>query len=221
MKNNTVDAINKLLGVTESYQASDALLKIMFDKNKRESLFKEMLQLFEYDVSYDWFHEYFQDEHADRKNKKQDFTPNSVSKLLARIVGHGLTNYDGCAGTGGLTIVKWDVDRMKESPLTYLPSEHFYVCEELSDRTIPFLLFNLTIRGMNAVVLHGDVLSRKFKGVFFIQNEKDDHLHFSSLNVVPDSDGLRKFLMIYDYQNEYPDHVESMEMPKHVLRGGY
>lgn len=37
------DQINHLLGIKESYQASDALTKILFDKDRRENLFKAFL----------------------------------------------------------------------------------------------------------------------------------------------------------------------------------
>lgn len=208
--------INNLIGVTEAYQAPEKLMAILLDQEKREKLFDSFLE--ESRVLHsDWFHEYFQDEHADRKEKKQDFTPNSVGELLSRLVGKGEgTNLDVAAGTGGLTIQKWNLDMMKESPFTYKPSDHLYQCEELSDRAMPFLLFNLLIRGMNATVLHGDTLTRNFKGVFFIQNEADDFLGYSSLNVVPDSSDLRELLMIKELKNIYPAHIESMKMPAHL-----
>lgn len=211
--------INELLKINDSYQAPQRLMEILFNQEEREQLFREMLSQ-NHDVSFDWFHEYFESEHADRKEKKQDFTPNSISTLISKLAGAGEgSNLDVAAGTGGITITKWQEDRMKESPFTYKPSEHYYQCEELSDRAIPFLLFNLMIRGMNATVLHGDTLTRKFKGVFFIQNEKDDHMLFSSLNVVPDSKGLREFLMIKDYQNIYSSHIESKDFPVHLNIG--
>lgn len=189
----------------------------LYDESKRRELFMTMLPLHNYDVSYDWFHEYFQDEHADRKEKKQDFTPNSVGTLLSKLVGSGeQSNLDIAAGTGGLTIQKWHNDMMSDSVFTYKPSEHIYVCEELSDRTIPFLLFNMLLRGMNGIVLHGDTLTRKFKGAFFIQNETDNYLGFSTLNVVPDSQSLREMFRITDLNNIYPAHIESVEWPVHL-----
>ena len=210
--------INELLKINDSYQAPQRLMEILFNQEEREQLFREMLSQ-NHDVSFDWFHEYFESEHADRKDKKQDFTPNSIATLISKLTGTGKgSNLDIAAGTGGITITKWEEDRMKESPFTYKPSEHYYQCEELSDRAIPFLLFNLMIRGMNATVLHGDTLTRKFKGVFFVQNEKDDHMLFSSLNVVPDSKGLREFLMINEYTNNYQKHIESKGFPEHLIK---
>ena len=73
--------INEQFGITDSYQAPEALLKILYNKEVREQIFLNFLEEYEGNVSYDWFTLYFQEEHADRKNKKQDFTPNSVASL--------------------------------------------------------------------------------------------------------------------------------------------
>ncbi|PAE09433.1 methylase, partial [Niallia circulans] len=62
-------------------------MEILRYKQQREQLFAAMLAEFNYDVSYDWFTDYFQDEHADRKNKKQDFTPRSLTTLVSALIG--------------------------------------------------------------------------------------------------------------------------------------
>lgn len=81
------DSINKILKINDSYKAPQRLMDLLTgDKTERDHVFKEMAYLFNHDYSFDWFHEYFQNEHADRKEKKQDFTPESVSKLLNRMV---------------------------------------------------------------------------------------------------------------------------------------
>ncbi len=203
--------INKLLGISESYKAPDALMNILFDKEKRENLFKELLELFRYDMPQEWFHEYFQDEHADRKEKKQDFTPQSVSRLLSGLVQENESGmrYEPCAGTGGITIETWNKDRIQHTPFDYKPSFYFYTCEELSDRAIPFLLLNLMIRGMNANVVHCDVLTREAKGAFFIQNDRDDHMLFSSLNVLPYSKEVEEHLNVTFTEKVYKNHIES------------
>lgn len=158
--------INEQLGVSDSYQAPDALLRILYNKEVRENIFRNFLEEYDYDVSYDWFTLYFQEEHADRKVKKQDFTPNSVATILSKLtdsgeLGNGLI-YDAPAGTGGLLINKWEHDRMNSNPFDYKPGWYLHVAEDLSDRAIPFLLFNVMIRGMNAVVSHCDVITREF-----------------------------------------------------------
>lgn len=212
--------INRLLGITESYRAPDALMTILYDRERREQLFRDMLVLFDYDVGYDWFHEYFQEEHADRKNKKQDFTPHSVGKLLTELVGDvDGSFYEPCAGTGGILIQRWDADRRKHSPFDYVPSMYFYHAEELSDRALPFLLFNVMIRGMNATVVHVDVLSRKAYGVFFVQNDNDDHLHFSNLYRIPYSKAVEDEFAITFVEERYEEADKPGELPTHLFGG--
>lgn len=208
--------INKLLGISDSYQAPAKIMEILYDRKKREELFMNFLEAFDFDVSYDWFHDYFQDEHADRKNKKQDFTPVCVADLLVSLVGSEGTGYDCAAGTGGITIRKWQADRMQTSPFEYRPSDYLYVCEELSDRAIPFLLFNALIRGMNAIIIHCDILSRNTYGVFFVQNDRDDHMQFSSLNVMPYSKGVSDFLAVKFVEERYAKLIESTGFPSHL-----
>ena len=76
------NVFHKLIGVEESYEAPAALMRILYNEEKRVKLFRKMLELHDFDLSYDWFHGYFQDEHADRKIKKQDYTPKAVAQLL-------------------------------------------------------------------------------------------------------------------------------------------
>lgn len=216
----TTQQYNELLGVDDSYKAPERLMKVLRNRTEREAMFKAFLEAFNYDVSYDWFTDYFQDEHADRKTKKQDFTPRSITELVTRLIGDTSEgdgrHYEPCAGTGGMTIARWNSDRMQHSPFDYRPSWYLYTCEELSDRAIPFLLFNLMVRGMNAIVVHCDVLSRKTNAVYFIQNDKDDHLTFSSLNVMPYTEEVAKFAGAYpiEWANGVMQeaHVESPEL---------
>ncbi|MBC6151059.1 SAM-dependent DNA methyltransferase [Listeria booriae] len=215
----TNDNINQLIGIKESYQASDRLMALLFDRGRREALFKKFLAL-EKDVSYDWFHEYFQDEHADRKVHKQDFTPKSIADVLIKAIGNSGVTLDIAAGTGGMTIRKWWNDCLKETPFSYLPANYMYQCEELSDRALPFLLFNLLIRGMNATVVHGDVLSRKIKQIYFIQNEKNNHLGFSSLNMLPHNKTVCREFDVHAWLEPELNYIESVEFPKHLRLGG-
>lgn len=213
----TTEKINEILGVDDSWKAPDRLMEILFDRDKRESVFREFLKI-DSDVSYDWFHMYFQDEAADRNKKKQDFTPKSVSRVLSKLVGDGPgMKYDSASGTGGLTIQTWWDDCLKDSFMLHKPSNYIYFCEELSDRALPFLLFNLLIRGTNAVVVQCDILSRKAKGAFFIQNDNDDTLQFSSLNVMPYSEDVANFLSVTWTDFRYQSYIESQDIPNHIL----
>ena len=77
---------NKIFGVNDSYKAPEKIMSILYNKEEREKLFMELLEVNNFNVDFDWFHEYFQKEHADRKTKKQDFTPKCVADLLSKLV---------------------------------------------------------------------------------------------------------------------------------------
>lgn len=150
----STEQINNLLEVEESYQASFKLAEILNDRDECIKLFDSFLRL-EQDLSFDWFTDYFQEEHSNRKDKKQDFTPKGVTDLASKLLEKSESNADICAGTGGLTIKRWTQNRHAQ----------FY-CEEYSDRAMPFLLFNLMIRNVNGIVVHGDALTQEHKHVY-------------------------------------------------------
>lgn len=202
----TTKTIHELLGIDEVFKAPDTLMKILFNKSDREELFRQFLE-HEWDMSYEWFMSYFEEEQADRKNKKQDFTPQALSKLFSKLVS-GNQYYEVAAGTGSIMIQAWQEHR-NESPFTYKPSNYWYHVEELSDKAVPFLLFNMLIRGMNGIVVHGDALTREIKNVYFIQNTSDDYMKFSDLNVMPRSELAEKEFNIRKWIGDGIVHVES------------
>lgn len=210
----TTEKIHSILEINESYKAPEKIMEILLgDRQKRMEVFNQFGKSFNYDFHFDWFHEYFQDEHADRKEKKQDFTPDSVADLLTSLVNHkeNATYYECCAGTGGIVISNW-WKTVKEHPLallTYRPSKHFFYVEELSDRAIPFLLLNLMIRGMNAIVVHCDVLSRECKGIFFVVNESDVYTDYSSLNIMPYRHDVEEYFRVKFTEFRYQGHIET------------
>lgn len=170
----TSDKINELLGIDESYKASTVLMDILGDSQKRETLADQFINE-ESDLTFDWFTNYFQEEHSDRKNKKQDFTPDEVVRLVDKLSGDFKTNVDVCAGTGGLTIKKWNRN-----------NNGYFYCEEFSDRAIPFLMFNLMLRNVNGFIFHGDSLSRKVKHLYRLTsgNKYSDIQEVNELDIV-------------------------------------
>lgn len=102
------------------------------------------------DLSVDYLQKVFQFYHADRIDKKQDYTP----VMIARLVGMLTTStneksvYDCCAGSGSLTIQKWIINQNLK-----------FVCEELDENVIPLLLFNLSVRNIEASVVNKDILT--------------------------------------------------------------
>lgn len=194
----TNEIINDLLGITESYQAPQKMLDKMLDDKERSEIFEAFLE-HETDLNYEWFQAYFENEHSDRKQKKQDFTPNSVSELLARIADQGKIYHESTAGTGGIMIQHWKNQRAMTHPFLYDPKAYWYHVEELSDRSIPFLIFNMAIRGINGVALHGDSLTRTMKDVYFIRNESVDFMTYSEVIKMPKTDELKQELDIKEW----------------------
>lgn len=202
--------IHDIFGVNESFKLPDAIMEMLFDKGRREIAMRRYLKEYDNDLSFDGFHKYYEAEQANRKKDKQDFTPDTVATIMSKLVGGSNMYYEPAAGTGGIVITKWWNDIKDKSPFFYKPSKNLYRVEELSDRALPFLLFNLMIRGMNAIVIHGDVLERSARGVFFVQNDLDTYMAFSSLNVMPYSDEVMKEFEIKEWTGErYPEHIES------------
>lgn len=206
-----VKTVNNLLDIDDSYKAPEKMLKLMLDNQKRVKTFKKFLEV-STNMQFDWFHEYFEDEQAERKSKKQDFTPQGIAYLMTSIVGRSPTGtyYEPAAGTGGILITRWWNDRLKDpvhlkpkfaentglSILTYDPRNYWYQVEEMSDRAIPFLLFNMAIRGMNGVAIQCDSLERNAKNAYFIRNDTDNWLDFSEVIPIPHKDIFEKELNI-------------------------
>ncbi|OYR87155.1 N-6 DNA methylase [Lactobacillus taiwanensis] len=204
-----VSTVNKILNIDDAYKAPDTLLALMLDKTQRENIFKKFLNI-STDLSFDWFHEYFEDEQAERKSKKQDFTPDSIATLLNKLTSNTTGYYyEPTAGTGGILITRWWQDCLNDpvgtknntnipgiSFFTYDPRKYWYQVEELSDRAVPFLIFNMALRGMNGVAIQCDSLSREAKNVYFIRNNTDNALAFSEVIKLPKTSEYEKELNI-------------------------
>lgn len=206
----SVETVNEILKIDDSYKAPDKLMQAMLNKESREAMFRKFLEI-ERDLSYDWFQSYYEQEHAERKGKKQDFTPMAVSDLLSKLVQdsdpHTFT--DDTAGNGGMLIKAW---RNNANPITTNPSEYWFVAKDLSDRSIPFLIFNFAIRGWNGLVYHGDILEQKYKNIYFIQNPDDNWVGFSEVNSVPRNnfdDEDKRWLGISEFYGDEVSHIES------------
>lgn len=206
----TVETVNKLLGVEDSSEAPQQLWKIIFNREKREKLFRDFLNI-KTDLSFDWFQEYFEEAQADRKRDKQDFTPNSISDIIVGIQGENKDGqyFEPTVGTGGMMIRRWNKDRMDTGFFNYKPSMFLYHVEDRSNTAMPFLVFNCLIRGMNITIFWGDSLERTCKDVFFIQNDDDNSMGFSSFNIMPRSDEVKQHFNVKEWIGAKTQHIES------------
>ena len=124
-----------------SFKLQDVVLN---NKTEYYRAFKSLVV----DLSIDWLQKIFQYYEADRVNKKQDYTPASLARFVAKLSSNNEdTVIDMCAGSGALTIQKWNENKNLK-----------FICEEFDSRVIPFLIFNLALRNIEGVVIHRDVL---------------------------------------------------------------
>lgn len=150
----TSEDINKILQIKESFKLPEKLMSILLNAEERGEVFQKFLDL-ETDLSFDWFTNYFQEQHSNRDNMMQDFTPEELTNLLPSLAKDFKTVVDVCAGTGGLSIACWNKNHDAE----------FY-CEELSERALPLLLFNMSIRNITGYIVNKDVLSNEVFAVY-------------------------------------------------------
>ena len=66
---------------------------------------------------------------------------------------------------------------------------------------------------MNAVVIHGDTLTRESYGVFFIQNDGDDHMKYSSLNRMKYNEDTEKMFNVKFVEEKHKPILQSQSMP--------
>lgn len=137
-----------LFGVNDVKSLGSALMDCVL-QNDIECIDK-FSALVNNDLSKDWLQMIFQYYQADRKEKKQDYTPKSLAVFLSRLISSSTEIIDMCAGSGALTIQQWI-----ENPDTV------FELYEIDENVIPFLLFNLVLRNISATVYHGDVLQNE------------------------------------------------------------
>ena len=160
--------------------------------DERNEIYREFLRLNDYDMGRDWFQRVYEEEFSQRKNQGQDFTPIEATDLCAMLAGVETAHsvHEPTAGTGQMIISAWWTWARKRIPWEAFPSLFPVTVWEILDRTIPFLLFNLSIRGIMGYVYHGDTLENTVKRKYILLNRTDDVLGFSE--IIPDDTGTMR-----------------------------
>ena len=140
-----LDCMMKALSVRELHEIPGVLMDVLLDHNKLERLIANMSGCY----SYSGLLQEFEEKAADRKNYMQDYTPQSVMDIVAGISTNGCIR-DVCAGIGGLSLAKY-----RNNPDVVLQ------LEEYSKNAICFLLFNLVMNRVPAVVIERNVLTKE------------------------------------------------------------
>lgn len=140
-----LDCMMKALSVRELHEIPGVLMDVLLDRNKLERLIANMSGCY----SYSGLLQEFEEKAADRKNYMQDYTPQSVMDIVAGISTNGCVR-DVCAGIGGLSLAKYknNLDVVLQ-------------LEEYSKNAICFLLFNLVMNRVPAVVIERNVLTQE------------------------------------------------------------
>lgn len=131
----------------------DSLMRSLEDEKK----LKEFSDMVDNDLTKDWLQMIFQYYQADRKEKKQDYTPKCLAQFLSRLIGESTESIDMCSGSGALTIQRWLENR-----------DTVFCCYEIDEKVIPYLLFNLVIRNISATVNQCDILQDEIYNVWKI-----------------------------------------------------
>ena len=153
----TNQTINNLLEIKESYELPDKLMALLLDNNSMIKLFDKFME-YDIDLTKDLFRDYFQEQHADRKGLKQDYTPDAICKIISKLQNEKDTLLDVCSGTGALSLFSYNEN-----------NDLSIVCEELSQRSISTLLFNLAIRNIKGYVLRKDVLKNEVLDIYKLE----------------------------------------------------
>lgn len=138
------DRTMELFGVNDPSQLGNALYEASEDESKL-SKFAEMV---DGDLTQDWLQKIYQYYLADRKDKKQDYTPASLAYFMGMLAGDSGEVVDMCAGSGALIIQKW-----VQNP------EARYTAIEIDNNVIPFLIFNMVLRNINCRIYQMDALA--------------------------------------------------------------
>ena len=128
----------------------------------KDNILSAYIDMVNGDLETDNLQKIFQYYYADRGVKCQDYTPKSIARLCAaETETNGGVVYDVCAGSGALAIQKWVQNPNKQ-----------FICEELDERVIPFLLFNMSVRNMNGYVINRNALTLECGAVYKLKAGK-------------------------------------------------
>ena len=179
----TIERIESFFGIKDLIDLPTAVWHLIcLPVKERNEAYRELLEENGWDLSRDWFQEAYEEELAQRKKSKQDFTPNEVAQIASLLTGSPKgVMHEPTAGNGSMIIADWWIRCRKGLPWEFFPSENMVDCWELSDRCIPILLLNLSIRGIMGYVTHGDVLENTRQARYVLLNRHDDALGFSEI----------------------------------------
>lgn len=143
-------ALQQIFEVKDGEDFSEAIMRIVTNPGSSEyyDRYCELLP----DLNKDELRSCWQFWYADREDKKQDYTSDSLADVVAFLLDpqNGDIIYDCCSGSGTLGLSLWR-----------LCKNITIISEELDESVIPLQLFNYAVRNINAIVRRCNVLTRE------------------------------------------------------------
>ena len=161
-----ITKINNVFDIHTTKELTEKLKDITLN-NKKEYYEKFVDAVKNLEV--DWLQKIYQYYEADREEKKQDYTPLSLAKLISKLSDGDEIVTDLCSGSGSLTIQKWVANKNQK-----------FVCKEIDENVIPYLLFNLAVRNISAVVYNMDILQDEVFHEYKVSSEE----RFSKIEII-------------------------------------
>lgn len=174
----------EIFGVKESYKLPDKILKYLLSDKAADKI-KEVK-----DEGYTEIRDIFQEEQGDRKNLKQDFTPDCICQIVAEIMKDG-DNIDMCSGTGALS--KW-ANKTRGIKI----NEYEY-----SERTIPFALLDACVNGMTGMISRADCLRSQIFESYALEQRGEISIPRQVERQNPDQ--YKNIIMNPPYSMKFPD----------------
>lgn len=141
-----VTKFKELTRSNETVEVPNNLLNILLSPCKN-GLLESIIEI-GVDMSEDFLRTFFEEEHAERVTNKQDFTPESITTLIAGLQKKGDNYFETAAGIGGLVIAQWVAN-----------NDIVVNLEEVSGVTIAYLLLNMSIRNISGTVKHANSIT--------------------------------------------------------------
>lgn len=154
-------------------------------------------------MSEDFLRTFFEEEHAERVTNKQDFTPESVTTLIAKLQKQGNNYFETAAGIGGLVIAQWVNNK-----------DIIVNLEEISGVTIAYLLLHMSIRNIAGIVKHANSITDEVYTTYVLT--KGDK--FSDIEI---SDNINQKEIAADISNINPPFSLKWDGAKGEDKNGY
>lgn len=174
----------EIFGVKESYKLPDKILEYLLSDQAADKI-QEVK-----DEGYTEIRDIFQEEQGDRKNLKQDFTPDCICQIVAKIMKDG-DNIDMCSGTGALS--KW-ANKTRGIKI----NEYEY-----SERTIPFALLDACVNGMTGMISRADCLRSQIFESYALEQHEEISIPRQVERQNPDQ--YKNIIMNPPYSMKFPD----------------